>query len=537
MADQLHDEYSNLALGIEFGSTRIKACAIRRDGTVVATGGYDWENRLVDGHWSYSLDHVWEGLRSAYQHLVSALVKRYHRPPTTFGALGISAMMHGYLAFDDRDQLLTPFRTWRDTYTGRAAEKLTEAFGVNIPLRWSISHYYQALLDHEAHVSDVSSFMTLAAYVHWRLTGRRVVGIGDAVGMFPVDPHTRDYDATMLSTFDALASKEGATRPIRSLLPDIACAGQDAGHLTDEGARLLDPTGTLQPGIMMCPAEGDAGTGMVATNAVRPRTGNVSVGTSIFAMIVLEHGLSQIHREVDPVTTPAGDPVAMVHCNNGASEIAAWVDLFGEAIRAATGTDIPQGRVYDALLETALEAPADAAGVMSYNTLSGEPVLGLEEGRPLVARSPQSSFTLSTFMRSQIYAAFAALAFGMKALEKEEVHVDVLYGHGGLFRTPVVAQRLLAAALHTPVGIAPAASEGGAWGAALLAAYAAHENAENSEHMSLADYLDQVIFAHAAPSILSPQKDDTEGFDAYLLRYQAGIEVQKAAISAWPLHE
>ncbi|MDU0967475.1 MAG: FGGY-family carbohydrate kinase [Actinomycetaceae bacterium] len=528
MADALAN--GDVSLGIELGSTRIKACAILDDGTVVATGGHDWENQLVDGHWSYALDDVWGGLQAAYADLVQTMRADFGVTPTRFKALGISAMMHGYLAFNAKGDLLVPFRTWRDTYTGKAAAQLTDAFQVNVPLRWSISHYYQEVLDGTDTVGDVDFLTTLAGYVHWRLTGQKVLGIGDAVGMFPIDSATRSYNPRMVDTFDHLAAAHGVTGSIVDRLPEIKIAGEDAGTLTAEGAALLDPTGTLAAGIPLCPPEGDAGTGMVATNAVRPRTGNVSVGTSIFAMVVLEHDLARLHREIDPVTTPAGHPVAMVHCNNGASEIATWMDLFAEAF-AACGADVAKGAIYDALLTQALDAPGDAGGVLAYNNLSGEPVTGLVEGRPLVMRMPDARLSLANFMRAQLYAAFAALAIGMDALDDEGAAVDVLYGHGGLFRTPVVAQKLLATALGTPVALAKSASEGGAWGIAVLAAYMA-----SGSEADLADYLDQQVFPDAHPEPITPSADEVAEFATYLERYRAGLAAEASAVEALPTH-
>ncbi|MBD3689490.1 xylulokinase [Nanchangia anserum] len=512
------------SLGIELGSTTIKACLIGPGGTVLAEGAHEWENQLVDGHWSYALPDVWAGIADAYAALARSVADSYAVTLTRLAHIGISAMMHGYLAFDAAGELLVAFRTWRDTTTARAADELTDALGVNIPLRWSVAHYYQALLDGEPHVGRVAYLTTLAGYVHWRLTGRKVLGIGDAVGMFPIDVTTRDYDEARLAAFDALAATHGARTPLRDLLPEVLVAGTDAGELSEAGARLLDPTGTLHPGARACPPEGDAGTGMVATNAVRPRTGNVSVGTSIFAMIVLEGDLAGLHREIDPVTTPAGDPVAMVHCNNGAAEIATWMNVLAEAVTASLGYDVEKSRVYDACLGAALTGPADAGGVLAYNYLSGEPLSGLAEGRPLVARTPASTLSLATFMRAQLFGAYATVRMGMEILHDEGVAVDVVYGHGGLFRTPVVAQRLLAAALEAPVGIAESASTGGAWGIALLARYLDH-----AEELSLADYLDRHVFAGVTPDVIAPDADDVAGFTAYLAEYRRGLAIQPPA--------
>ena len=417
-------------LGIELGSTRIKAVLVAPDGTPLAGGSHDWENQFVDRMWTYSLDAVWTGLRECYAALVADVEGRYGVRPTSFAAAGVSAMMHGYLAFDADGELLVPFRTWRNTTTGPAAAELSELFGYNIPLRWSIAHLYQAVLDDEPHVPQIASFTTLAGYVHRMLTGRDVLGVGDASGMFPVDPATRTYDAGMLAAFDGLVAQRRPDLHLAELLPDVLVAGQEAGHLTADGAALLDPTGELQAGVPFCPPEGDAGTGMVATNAVAPRTGNVSVGTSIFAMVVLERPLATVHHELDLVTTPLGDLVAMVHCNNGASELGVWAELFGR-FAAALGHPAEPDAVFGALLREALEGEADGGGLVAYNYLSGEPITGLAEGRPLFVRTPDSRLTLANFMRAQVYGAFGTLSLGMRVLAAEGVELDELFAHGG----------------------------------------------------------------------------------------------------------
>ncbi|MDM7854441.1 xylulokinase [Cellulomonas alba] len=534
MADQARSESSGrdavaagrAVLGIELGSTRIKACLIDPDAQVLATGGHAWENRLVDGRWTYGLDEVWSGLQAAVADLRADVERRHGVRLTAVRALGVSAMMHGYLAFDAAGELLVPFRTWRNTSTGPAAQELTDRLGFNVPLRWSIAHLYQAVIDDEPHVARIAHLTTLAGYVHERLTGRQVLGVGDASGMFPIDPATGTYDAAMLATTDALLAARGTALRLGDLLPEVLRAGQDAGRLTDEGARLLDPSGTLRAGAAVCPPEGDAGTGMVATNAVLPRTGNVSVGTSIFAMVVLERALSQVHPEIDVVTTPAGDPVAMVHCNNGASELGAWADLFG---RFATVLGHPTGgdEVFAALLGEAVEGDADAGGLLAYNTLSGEPVTGLAEGRPLVVRTPDSRLTLANFVRAQVYAAFAALSLGMRVLTQEGAQVDELVAHGGMFRTRGVAQRFLAAALGVPVAVGDAASEGGAWGIAVLAAYL-----DAAADQDLAGYLASHVFSDAAVEVTAPAAEDVAGFTAYLDRYVAGLAIERAAVDA-----
>ncbi|AEG43570.1 xylulokinase [Isoptericola variabilis] len=519
------------ALGIELGSTRIKACLIGPDHAPVATGSHDWENQLVDGRWTYSLDAVWAGLQEAYADLVADVEQRYGVRPTTFGAMGVSAMMHGYLAFDAADELLVPFRTWRNTSTGPAAAELTELFGYNIPLRWSVAHLYQAILDDEPHVPDVAHLTTLAGYVHWRLTGRKVLGVGDASGVFPVDPATKQYDARMLAKLDELVAARRPGLAVAELLPEVLVAGQEAGRLTPEGATLLDPSGTLQAGVPLCPPEGDAGTGMVATNSVAPRTGNISAGTSIFAMVVLERPLARVHHELDLVTTPAGDLVAMVHCNNGASELGAWAEMFGEFARALGGPATADD-VFGALFRAALEGETDGGGLLAYNYLAGEPITGLDAGRPLVVRTPGSRLTLANFMRTQIYGAFGTLALGMRVLAEEGVAIDALFAHGGIFKTAGVAQRLLAAAVGAPVAVGETASEGGAWGIAVLAAYMRAATADGDP--GLGTYLDERVFSGAALDVVEPDADDVAGFAAYLERYEAGLAVERAAVEAIP---
>ncbi len=515
------------SLGIEFGSTRIKACLIGSDPTqVLATGSHAWENRFEERRWTYSLDDVWSGLQAAYADLASAVESEYGVVPATFGAIGVSAMMHGYLAFDADDELLVPFRTWRNTSTGPAAAELTELLGINIPLRWSVAHLYQAVLDEEDHVPDVHAVTTLAGYVHERLTGRRVLGIGDASGMFPIDVATGDYDAGMLAKFDRLVAERAPGLALRGLLPEVLVAGEVAGELTPEGAALLDLSGALRPGTVFCPPEGDAGTGMVATNSVAPRTGNVSAGTSIFAMVVLEGPLDRAHDELDLVTTPSGDLVAMVHCNNGASELAAWVGLF-ERFAAIAGGTLDPDEVFEALFRESLDGAPDAGGILAYNHLAGEPIAGLPEGRPLVIRTPDSRLTLANFMRAQLYGVFGTLALGMRVLEAEGVRLDRMYAHGGVFRTAGVAQRFLAAALDAPVAVAETASEGGAWGMAVLAAYVADDSGRD-----LDAWLRETVFATAPIVTADPEPADVAGFSAYLDRYRAGLAVEAAAVAS-----
>jgi sugar (pentulose or hexulose) kinase len=516
------------SLGIELGSTRIKACLIGEDATVLAVGSHDWENRFEDGTWTYSLDDVWSGIRAAFADLASAVARDHGVALETVGAIGISAMMHGYLAFDADDDLLVPFRTWRNTSTGRAASELSELFGTNIPQRWSVAHLHQAVRDGEPHVPHVRFLTTLAGYVHWQLTGARVVGVGDASGMFPIDPVTKGYDTALLGRFDDLVAPQVPGMDLRALLPEVLLAGQSAGALSPRGAALLDPTGTLRPGIPLCPPEGDAGTGMVATNAVAPRTGNVSAGTSIFAMVVLERALEQVHDELDLVTTPAGDPVAMVHCNNGASELAAWAALFGR-FAAASGTPLDPDAVFDVLLRESLDGEPDAGGVLAYNHLAGEPVVGLDAGRPLVVRTPDSRFTLANFARAQLYGVFGTLVLGMRVLDAEGVSLDRMVAHGGVFRTAGVAQRFLAGALDAPVAVGETAAEGGAWGMAVLAAYLQH-----ACETDLTRYLDDRVFAGAAIHVVEPLPEDVAGYAAHLDRYVRGLAVERAAVGALP---
>lgn len=520
----------HVTLGIELGSTRIKACLINRSGTVLATGSSQWQDHLVNGHWSYSLEAVWGGLQESITQLKTAVNESFGVPLESFENFGVSAMMHGYLAFDSNGEQLAEFRTWRDTTTEAAADKLTEAFGINVPMRWSASHYFQAVLDSESHVNDVDYLTTLAGYVHWKLTGEKTLGIGDASGMFPCDENTLDYDAKCLETFDSLLANNGIEKHFKDLLPVIKVAGTDAGRITADGIRLLDPTGQLQADSVCCPPEGDAGTGMVATNAVRPKTGNVSVGTSIFAMVVQDNRLQNLHREIDPVMTPSGAPVSMVHCNNGAAELSEWMGMFSEVAVAFGRQKIHDiDDVYSAIFTEALHGDADAGGVLVYNYRAGEPVSGLADGRPMLVRSSESKLSLSNVVRANLYSVFVTLALGMRTLEEEGVRVDFLQAHGGVFRTAAVAQRFLAAALNTPIKVAAQASEGGAWGIALLALYAGTDTEE-----SLPDYLDNAVFASADVPAREPAADDVAGFRAYLERFEAGLNMQHVAVEVVP---
>ena len=512
-------------LGIEFGSTRIKAVLVDKSGNVLASGGHSWENRYEDGVWTYSLKDIWDGLQDCYKDLKENVKKEYGVTLKHLDAIGFSAMMHGYLAFDENDTILVPFRTWRNTITEEAASKLTAEFNYNIPQRWSIAHLYQAILNKEEHVKDIAFFTTLAGYIHWKLSGEKVLGIGEAAGMFPIDSTIMDFDQKMLDQFDDLHHFDWK---LRDILPKVLVAGESAGVLTAEGAKLLDPTGTLQPGVPMCPPEGDAGTGMVATNSVAVRTGNVSAGTSIFAMVVLEKAMQKVHEEIDMVTTPNGMPVAMVHCNNCTSDLNAWVNLFGECTESF-GVKVDKNELYGVLYRKALEGAADCGGVTAYNYFSGEPITGLDAGRPMVVRTPDADFTLANFMRSHLYSAVATLKIGMDILLKEEhVAVDSLMGHGGFFKTPVVGQRVMAAGMNAPITVMDTASEGGAWGMAILAAFMKEK--ETGE--TLSSYLNDKIFAGQTGTTLQPEPEDVKGFEAFLEEYKKLLPAEKAAVAA-----
>ncbi len=518
------------ALGIELGSTRIKAVLIGADHSPVASGAFDWENRLENGVWTYRLDDVWTGIQAAYRELRENVEREYGVMLKRPGALGVSAMMHGYLPFDGNGAQLAEFRTWRNTITEREAAELTELFHFNIPQRWSIAHLWRAVKNGESHVSQIGYLTTLAGYVHWKLTGEKVLGVGEASGMFPIDSGTGTFHAGMVEQFDLLLSERGIPWRLGDIFPKVLPAGAPAGTLTENGARLLDPTGALEAGVPLCPPEGDAGTGMTATNSVSVRTGNVSAGTSIFAMAVLERSLSRVHPEIDMVTTPAGLPVAMVHCNTCTSELDAWVKLFGQLLEAA-GTELPKSRLYDLLYQQALLGEPDCAGVLSYNCYSGEPVTGLEDGRPMVVRKPDSPLTLPNFMRAQLYAAMATLQIGMDILFREEqVTLEKLYGHGGLFKTKGVGQRLMAGALNVPVAVMETAGEGGPWGMALLAMY--RKNRQPGE--TLESYLDEKVFSGAAGSCVQPEQTDVEGFRRYIVQYQKGLEIERLAGKVLP---
>ncbi len=514
------------SIGIEFGSTRIKAILVGEELAPIASGAYDWENSLENGIWTYSAEEILKGLQGCFAALMADVKKKYGTELTSAASLGISAMMHGYLAFDENDSLLVPFRTWRNTMTQEAADRLSECFGFNIPQRWSIAHLYQAILSNEEHIPQVRFITTLAGYVHFLLTGEKVLGIGDASGMFPIE--NGSYNEEMLEKFAGLAEGTAFTQKPGDILPAVVPVGECAGRLTEKGALLLDPTGTFKAGVPFCPPEGDAQTGMVATNSIAPRTGNVSAGTSIFAMAVLERGLSRLHRQIDIVTTPCGDPVAMVHCNNCTTEINAWVGLF-DGLLSVFGHSADKSELYNKLFAEALKGDADCDGIISYNYHSGEHVTGFSEGRPMLMRSPDSTFNIANLMRSLIYSSVATLKIGMDILLGEEkVSLDRIYAHGGLFKSPVTGQRFLASALGVPVTLMATAGEGGAWGIALLAAYQARE--DKSE--KLADFLANRVFAGAQGSTMEPHAGDAAGFAEFMKQYRAGLAAERAAVDS-----
>ncbi|MBO6012401.1 MAG: FGGY-family carbohydrate kinase [Bacteroidales bacterium] len=532
-------EAGKAILGIEFGSTRIKAVLIDQENKPIAQGSHEWENQLVDGLWTYSTEAIWYGLEDCYADLRKNVKQQYDCEIEVLASIGISAMMHGYMAFgpngmatsrtlpSESEKILVPFRTWRNTNTGPAAAKLSELFNFNIPLRWSISHLYQCILEDQPHVKDITYLTTLAGYIHWRLTGEKVLGIGDASGMLPIDSTTKNYDATMVKKFNDLIADKGYPWKVEDILPKCLVAGENAGYLTEHGAHRLDVTGHLKPGCPLCPPEGDAGTGMTATNAVKQRTGNVSAGTSSFSMIVLEKELSKPSEMIDMVTTPDGSPVAMVHCNNCTSDINAWVKLFKE-YQELLGVPVDMNEVYGKLYNNAMTGDPDCGGILSYNYISGEPVTGLAEGRPLVVRSANDKFNLANFFRANLYATVAVLKLGNDVLFKEEkIKVDRITGHGGLFKTKGVGQRVLAAALGSPISVMETAGEGGAWGIALLAGYMVN----NSKGLTLADYLEDVVFAGNTGVEIAPTQEDIDGFNQYIKNYSAGLAIEQAAVA------
>lgn len=515
-------------LGIEFGSTRIKAVLIGENNAPIAQGSHDWENRLENGVWTYSLEDIWTGLQDSYTNMVADVKKQYDTTVKSLAGIGFSAMMHGYMAFDNNGELLVPFRTWRNTITEEASNKLTELFDFHIPQRWSIAHLYQAVLNGEGHVKDIAFQTTLAGYVHWMLTGKKVLGVGEASGMFPIDSVTGNYYDKMIKQFDEAVADKNFSWKLEEILPQVLTAGDDAGTLTEEGAKLLDVSGTLQAGIPLCPPEGDAGTGMVATNSVAKRTGNVSAGTSVFAMVVLEKELSKVYDAIDLVTTPTGHQVAMVHCNNCTSDLNAWVNIFKE-FSEAFGIEVDMNKLFGTLYNKALEGDADCGGLLAYNYFSGEHITGFEEGRPLFVRTPESKFNLANFMRVNLFTSLGALKTGCDILLKQEkVKVDNITGHGGLFKTKGVGQSILAAAMNAPVSVMETAGEGGAWGIALLASYMVNKKAGET----LDEFLDKEVFGGEAGTTIAPDACDVAGFDEFIARYSAGLPIERAAVDS-----
>jgi len=513
-------------LGLELGSTRIKAVLIDEAHNPIATGAYEWENQLVNGIWTYDLDEAWRGVQACYWELKKDIFNKYGVSLKKVKSIGISGMMHGYVPFNAEGKLLVPFRTWRNTMTEEAVKELSVLFNFNVPQRWSIAHLYQAILSGEEHVSEITYITTLAGYIHWKLTGQKVMGVGEASGMFPIDATTRDYDAVMLDKFSNLEKVKIMPWDIKDILPKVLVAGESAGVLTEEGAKLLDESGDLEPGIQMCPPEGDAGTGMVATNSVGVRTGNVSAGTSVFAMVVLEKALEKVHEELDIVTTPAGDNVAMVHCNNCTTDLNAWVKLFGE-FASCMGVKISKDELYGTLYRKALEGDKDCGGLVAYNFYSGEHIARVNEGRPMFVRKPDANFNLANFMRSHLYASLSSLKIGLDILLKEEqVKVDRIYGHGGLFKTKGVAQGILAAAFDASVAVMETAGEGGPWGMAILASYMV--NKEDNE--TLEDFLNNKVFADSKGDVMEPVAEDVAGFEEYMKLYVSALEAERKAV-------
>ena len=514
------------ALGIEFGSTRIKAVLMDDQFETIASGSYEWENLLKDGYWTYNQEDIITGLQTAYREMKQEVEQKYGLILQTVGAIGFSAMMHGYMAFDQTGKLLVPFRTWRNATTGVAAKELTERFQFNIPERWSIAHLYQAILNKEEHVPQIDFVTTLAGYIHWLLTGNKAIGIGDASGVFPIDEGTHNYHQGMVEQFEGLIADRNYPWSLQGILPKVYLAGENAGALTEAGARILDPSGDLQGDIPLCPPEGDAGTGMVATNSVKKRTGNVSVGTSVFAMIVLEKELSKVYPEIDMVTTPNGHPVGMVHANNCSSDLNAWIGLFRQ-FSESMGFEVDNNKLYSVLFNKALEGDPDGGGLLSYGYLSGENITGIDQGRPLFVRSPESNFNLANFMRTHLFTAFGALKLGMDILtHNEHVAIDSILAHGGLFKTPIVGQKIVAAALNVPISVMSTAGEGGAWGMALLASYM--KNKEQSQ--TLEDFLEHKVFKDVEGQEISPDPTDVKGFDVFMERYQGGLAIEQAAV-------
>ncbi|WP_019640119.1 xylulokinase [Paenibacillus fonticola] len=514
------------SLGIEFGSTRIKAVLIDYNFEKISSSSYEWENQLIDGYWTYDLNEVINGLQETYRQLKQEVENNYSVTLQKIGSIGCSAMMQGYIALDQAGELLVPFRTWRNATTGTAASELTEKFQFKIPERWSIAHLYQAILNDEEHVANIDYITTLSGYIHWVLTGSKALGLGDASGMFPIDESAQQYNEIMMKKFDDLIADKGYPWNLKNILPKVYTAGEHTGCLNEAGARLLDPSGSLQAGIPLCPPEGDAGTGMVATNSVKKRTGNISVGTSIFAMFVLEKDLSTVYPEIDIVATPDGSPVGMVLANNCSSDINAWLGLFRE-FSEAMGLKPDMNQLFSVLFNKVLEADADGGGLLSYGYYSGENITGLAKGRPLFVRSPESRFNLANFMRVHLFTAFAALRLGMDILtQKEHVTIDRIFAHGGLFKTPLVGQKICAAALKVPVSVMSTAGEGGAWGMAILASYMVNKE----QHEGLADYLATKVFKDAEGQEVYPDSADVNGFALFMERYTEGLAIEQAAV-------
>lgn len=514
-------------LGIEFGSTRIKAVLVDEANRPIAQGSHTWENRLENGLWTYSIDDIWNGVQDCYSDLRSDVKSKYDIEIESLAAIGVSAMMHGYMAFNDKEEILVPFRTWRNTNTGQAAAELSELFVYNIPLRWSISHLYQAILNNEEHVNEITFLTTLAGYVHWQITGEKVLGIGDASGMMPIDMDTKNYSQVMIDKFENLIASRNFSWKLKDILPKVLVAGENAGCLTEAGARKLDVSGHLKAGIPVCPPEGDAGTGMVATNAVKQRTGNVSAGTSSFSMIVLEKDLSKPYEMIDMVTTPDGSLVAMVHCNNCTSDLNAWVNIFKE-YQELMGMPVDMDEIFGKLYNHALSGDTDCGGLISYNYFSGEPITGMSEGRPLFVRSANDKFNLANFMRAHLYASVGVLKIGNDILFNEEkIKVDRITGHGGLFRTKGVGQKILADAINSPISVMETAGEGGAWGIALLAAYLVN----NTDKLELADFLEKNVFAGNNGTEIAPTPEGVEGFNRYIEGYKECLPIEAAAVN------
>ena len=518
-------EDGDTVLGIEFGSTRIKSVLIGEDYNPLASGGFEWENSLADGIWTYPLEQIREGLQACYADLARDVRDRYGVTLSRIKALGFSAMMHGYMVFDIKGNQLTPFRTWRNNITGPASAELTDLFNYPVPQRWSIAHLYQAVLNNEDHVKGIAFMTTLAGYIHWKLTGRKVIGIGDASGMFPIDLKTQDFNMDMCTLFDKHIKEKNFRWKLKDILPEVLCAGEHGGVLTDEGALLLDPSGTLNAGVPVCPPEGDAGTGMAATNSVAVRTGNVSAGTSVFAMIVLEKELKKVHHEVDLVTTPDGYLVGMAHSNNCSSDYDAWINLFGEAMEVL-GKEVSKNDLYGTLLQQALKGDPDGGGLLSYGYVSGEHITGFTEGRPLFVRSSEGRFNLANFMRTHLFTALCALRTGLNVLFNEEgVKVDEIRGHGGFFKSPGVGEKIMATATGTPVSTLKTAGEGGAWGMALLAVFMVRKD----KAVTLPDFL-SLIFKGSMQEAVKPEPEDVKGFDKFFERYHKGLAIEKAAV-------